>query len=150
MLVRIRHYLRLAAVADHVRTPVADRVRTPAAGRVRTPAADNTAHSRTPECVSRGLECRNRTQGPASAKVAGSPPAARTRLSDRYCSRGCSGPQHIRSGDQREGQARPLTPSGSGFPFHHRIDHHVWLGPMGYTEGNQVLGDGSMVDYTQA
>lgn len=99
-----------------------------AVDRVRTPVAGNTAHSRKLGCSRRDLERRNRTQGPASARVVGSPPAARTRLSDRCRSRGCSGPQHIRSGDQRfqrGGQARPPTLGESDFPSHRRIDHHV-------------------------
>lgn len=137
LLVRMRHHPHLAVVVDHVRTPV----------------VGNTAHSRTLERARRDLEHRNRTQGPVSAKVAGGPPAVRMRLCDRCRSRRYSGPQHIRSGHQRfqrEGEGRPLTPGESGFQSHRRIDHRVWLGPKGYTEGNLVLGGGSMVDYTQA
>jgi hypothetical protein len=117
--------------------------------RVRTPIAGNTAHSLARMHLGDGVH----TQGQASAKVAGSPPVVHTRLSDHYHSRGCSGPQRIRSGDQRfhrGGWERPPTPGEFGFPSHRRIDHRIWLAPKDYTEGNRVLDDASMVDYTQA
>ena len=122
---------RLVAVVDPGRTQVGN------TGRFRT---------RLSECAHRNLEGRSRMQGPASAKAVGSP-------SDRWCSRCCSGPQHIRSGDQRsrhEGWGRPLTPGESGSPSHRRIDHRVRLAPKGYTEDFRVLGDGSTADYMRA
>jgi len=135
------HYSRprLGAAVDHARTPV----------------VGNTGHFRTrlSECARRNLEGRLRTRGRASAKAAGSLPAVRTHPSVRWGSRRCNGPQRIRSEDRRfrhEGWERPLTPGGSGFPYHHRIGHRIQLAPKGCTEGNRVLDDGSVVDCTQA
>ena len=127
---------RLGAVVVHVRTPVAGSFRTHLS-----------------ESARRTLVGMLRTRGRVSAKAADSLPAVRTHPSVRWGSRRCNGPQRIHNGDQRfhrEGWERPLTPGESGFPHHHRIGHHIRLVPKGCTEGNQVLGDGSVVDYTQA
>lgn len=115
----------------------------------RTPVAGNMGHSR----VRTYLEDVPHTQGRVSVKVADSPPVVRMRLSDHWCSRGCSGPRCIRSGDQRfhrEGWERPPTPGESDSLSHRHIDHRVRSAPKNYIEGNRVLDDGSMAGYTQA
>jgi len=118
-------------------------------GHAHTPVAGNMGHSR----VHIHLEHGAHTQARVSARVADSPPVVRMRLSGHCCSRGCSGPRCIRSGDQRfhrEGWERPPTPGESDFLSHRHIDHRIRLAPKNYIEGNQVLDDSSMVDYMQA
>jgi len=62
-----------------------------------TPVAGNTSHSR----IRMHPEDGPHTQGRVSVKVADGPPVVHMRLSDHCCSRGCSGPQRIRSGGLR-------------------------------------------------